>query len=208
MNIAVIGASAGVGLLTVEEALRKGHHVNTLSRQLPPIADQNLRKMIGSATSPIDVRMVLRGMDAVIIAVGTGASTKATTLYTDTANAVLSALAELKMDIPLIVVTGFGAGDSASYQKFPMNLLFWMFLDKVYENKTEMERLICTLYHNWVIVRPGRLTDDDRTGQYQVITTMDKHTKVGSISRADVADFLVSQAENPTQARQYPVLTY
>jgi hypothetical protein len=32
--------------------------------------------------------------------------------------------------------------------------------------------------------------------------------KVRAISRADVAHFMVSQAENPTYLRKYPALTY
>src|ERR1017187_5620871 len=141
-RIAVIGASAGVGLLTVQQALQDGATVTALSRNLNSLADHpNLVKVPGSGTSVADVKRAVVNADAVIIAVGTGNSTKATSLFSDVAKTVLEALRELNAQPPLVVLTGFGAGDSAPYQTFPMNLVFRFMLKKVYENKTAMERI-------------------------------------------------------------------
>jgi putative NADH-flavin reductase len=71
-----------------------------------------------------------------------------------------------------------------------------------------MERLISAGYQRWEMVRPGRLTNGDMTGNYRVLDTLVKGMKVRAISRADVAHFMVSQAENPTHLRKYPALTY
>ncbi|MCE1161148.1 MAG: hypothetical protein LWW74_08140 [Burkholderiales bacterium] len=46
MNIAIIGASAGVGLETVKRALDLGHHVTTLARSELLVPDvPNLTKL-------------------------------------------------------------------------------------------------------------------------------------------------------------------
>src|SRR5579862_956759 len=142
-RITVIGASAGVGSLAVQQALQNGAMVTALSRNLDALADNaNLVKVPGSGTSVADVKRAVVNADAVVIAVGMGNSTKATTLFTDVAKAVLVALAELNAQPPLVVLTGFGAGDSGAYQIFPVNLVFRFMLKKVYENKTATEQIL------------------------------------------------------------------
>ncbi|MGB6923942.1 MAG: NAD(P)-binding oxidoreductase, partial [Methyloceanibacter sp.] len=59
---------------------------------------------------------------------------------------------------------------------------------------------------DWVIVRPGILTNGARTGRYQVLEDA-KSWRNGFISRADVADFLIKQIEDNTYLRKTPVLT-
>jgi hypothetical protein len=58
------------------------------------------------------------------------------------------------------------------------------------------------------MVRPGRLTNGSMTGRYRVLDTLTDGMKVGAISRADVSQFLVAQAEQPTYLGKYPALTY
>ena len=48
---------------------------------------------------------------------------------------------------------------------------------------------------DWVIARPGRLTNGPARRQYVKRTAIEKVP--GSISRADVADFLVGACEGP-----------
>ena len=203
-RIAIIGASAGVGFLTVQQALQNGAIVVALSRHLEALADNtNLVKVPGSGTSVADVKRAVVNADAVIIAVGKGSSTKATTLFTDVARTVLEALRELNAQPPLVVLTGFGAGDSGAYQTFPMNLVFRFMLKKVYENKTAMEKILTAGYEKWVIVRPGRLTAKSLTRKYRVFDQVTTGMKIGSISRADVAHYLVEQALNPSMLGHY-----
>ncbi|SFD83816.1 NAD(P)-dependent oxidoreductase [Spirosoma endophyticum] len=203
-QITVIGASAGVGLLTVQQALKNGNKVVALSRHIDTLPDQpNLISLQGSSTSLADVKKAVAGSDVIIVTIGTGSSTKATTLYTESARVLLQALAELNVQPPLLVVTGFGAGDSAHYQSFLMSLVMRFLLKAVYADKTAMEELITSRYPNWVIVRPGRLIDDAFTGLYRVETRLVKGMQIGKISRADVAHFLVKRAELFPITNQY-----
>jgi hypothetical protein len=89
-----------------------------------------------------------------------------------------------------------------------MKLLFTLLLKAVYADKGEQERLIAGGYSRWEIVRPGRLTNGALTGHYRVLDELMEGMKVGGISRADVAHFMVAQAENPTYLGKYPALTY
>ena len=70
-----------------------------------------------------------------------------------------------------------------------------------------MEEMITKSSLKWEIVRPGVLTDKPLTEKYRIETKLDKGIGIGNISRADVADFLVKQAENPTELGKYSSLS-
>jgi putative NADH-flavin reductase len=208
MNIAIIGASAGVGLLCVERALERKHQVIALSRNtetLPSHPDLSIIK--GSATNAADLKRAIEHADAVIVALGTGSSTKATTLYSDAAATLIQVQKELGSTVPFIVLTGFGAGNSGQYQNWFLKLLFKLLLGAIYQNKTRMEELIAGSAIRWEFVRPGMLTNKPRSEKYRVETKYRKGMNIGGIARADVADFLVKQAENPTELGRYPALS-
>lgn len=208
MKIAIIGASAGIGLQCTRLALEKGHEVATLSRRRVSLPDHaNLKRGPGSATNPDDVRGAVAGADAILVTLGVK-SPFATTLFSDSARILLQVLKEKGLSPTLIVLTGFGAGDSWTYNSLPMKILFTLLLKKVYADKSEQERIIAEVYPRWEIVRPGRLTNGAMTGRYRVLDKLVEGMKVGAISRADVAHFMVVQAENPTYLGKYPALTY
>lgn len=208
MNITIIGASAGVGLETVKRALQRKHKVTTLSRSdisLP--SNANLITLKGSATNKTDLKKSIENADAVIVALGTGTSTKATTLYSDFAKLLVEVQQETNTEIPFIILTGFGAGESGKYNSFFMRLIFNLLLKAVYADKTKMEEIISQSKMKWEIVRPGQLKDKPLTEKYRVENTLFKGINIGGINRADVADFLVKQAENPTESLKYPALS-
>lgn len=208
MKIAVIGASAGIGLQVSRLALERGHEVTALSRRIVPLPDHaKLKRVQGSATNPHHVRTAVEGAEAIFVTLGVK-SPFATTLFSDSARLLLQVLKETGSSPTLIVLTGFGAGDSWDYNSFPMKLMFTLLLKNVYADKSEQERVISAGYPRWEIVRPGRLTNGTLTGHYRVLDYLVEGMKVGAISRADVAHFMVAQAENPTYLGKYPALTY
>lgn len=208
MNITIAGASAGVGLETVKRALNRNHSVTTLSRseiRLP--ANPNLVTQKGSATNKADLKKSIEKADAVIVALGTGKSMKPTTLYSDFAKLLVEVQKEMTTQIPFIILTGFGAGESGQYNGFIMKLFFRFLLKDVYADKTKMEEIITASGMKWEIVRPGLLKDKPLTEKYRVETKLYKGISIGAINRCDVADFLVKQAENPTELFQYVSLS-
>ncbi|WP_201771342.1 NAD(P)H-binding protein [Pedobacter antarcticus] len=70
-----------------------------------------------------------------------------------------------------------------------------------------MEEIISKSNLNWEIIRPGILTDSSLTQKYKVLPNLYKGIKIGKISRADVAHYLLKEAENPTMLKKYPALT-
>lgn len=208
MNITIIGASAGVGLETVKIALERKHKVTTLSRsEISLPGNPNLTTLKGSATNKDDLKKAIENADAVIVALGTGKSMKPTTLYSDFAKLLVEVQFETKTQIPFIILIGFGAEESGKYNGFVMKLFFKFLLKDVYSDKTKMEEIISNSKINWEIVRPGLLKDKPLTEKYRTETKLFKGINIGSINRADVADFLVKQAENPTELNQYVSLS-
>lgn len=208
MKISVIGASAGIGLETTRHALERGHEVTALSRRVIPLPDhQKLRRVQGSATNANDVRTAVDEAEAILVTIGTK-SPFATTMFSDSSRILLQSIQERGSSPTLIVLTGFGAGDSWDYNSLPMKLMFTLLLKKVYTDKGEQERVIAGGYPRWEIVRPGRLANGAMTGRYRVLDQLADGMNVTAISRADVAHFMVAQAENPTYLGKYPALTY
>ena len=94
MKIAIIGASAGIGLEATRIALQRGHEVTTLSRQIVPLPDHaKLQRVQGSATNPSDVRPAVEGAEAILVTLGVK-SPFPTRLFSDSAHILLRALRE------------------------------------------------------------------------------------------------------------------
>ncbi len=108
----------------------------------------------------------------------------------------------------LICVTGIGAGDSRGHGGFWYDKMFKpLFLKTIYEDKDRQEAIVRESGLEWVIVRPGFLTKGSRTGKYRVLTDL-SGVKTRTISRADVADFILQEAAEMKYREQTPLLTY
>jgi putative NADH-flavin reductase len=69
-------------------------------------------------------------------------------------------------------------------------------LKNVSEDSAEMERIVMESGLDWTIARPPRLTNGPLTGRYRVADDqLPNRSALASISRADVAHFLLSELE-------------
>jgi uncharacterized protein YbjT (DUF2867 family) len=84
-------------------------------------------------------------------------------------------------------------------------LAFPLLLKRVYDDKDVQESIIKSSGLDWTIVRPGLLTNRPATGQYRVLTAPNEW-RFGTISRADVADFLVRQIDDRALIEATPLL--
>ena len=204
MNITIIGASAGIGLETVKRGLDRNHSITTLSRSGIEIEEKkSLNVILGDATNKADLLSSIQNADAIIVTLGTSKNMNATTLFSDFAQLMVEIHEENKIDIPFIFVTGFGAGESKNYGPWLVKMFLKYFLKDVYADKTKMEEIITNSDLNWTVVRPGRLLDKELTEKYRIENKLFKGINVGGINRADVADFLIKQAEKQTELKKY-----
>jgi putative NADH-flavin reductase len=209
--ILVVGASRGIGLETVKRALAEGNCVRALARSAATIRIENdkLRKIAGDALDPPTVAAALSGVDAVIQTLGAafGPETvlQGTTLFSRATRVLVDAMVAAGIK-RLIAVTGLGAGDSRGHGGFFYDaIVFPLVLKRLYDDKDVQEQIIRRSGLEWTIVRPGILTNGPSTGAYR--TLLDRHDwRAGSISRADVADFLVKQVTDRTYIGRAPLL--
>ncbi len=211
-HVLVIGASRGIGFEAVNQALACGHKVRALARTADQlkIGNANLEKYRGDALDSSDIEGALDGIDVVIQALGVAASPKfilgPVHLFSQSTRVLVTAMQEAGVK-RLICVTGFGAGDSRAKLGCFQGLGFRMFLGRAYDDKDVQEEIIRKSNLDWVIVRPVILTNGSHSGRYRVLGDR-KDWRNGFVSRADVADFLVSQIEDDTYLGKTPVLTY
>jgi putative NADH-flavin reductase len=209
-TILIIGASRGIGLETVRRALDQGYRVRAFARSASqiPITHAGLTKVNGDALKAEDVAAAVKGAGAVIQTLGAKASlamvTSHTRLFSGATRILIQAMESAGVQ-RLISVTGFGAGDSREHMSLLQRLPFELLLGRVYEDKAVQEMIIRRSALFWVIARPGILTNGPRTGRYKIL---DKPAdwRNGSVSRADVADFLVKQVEDDAYLGKTPAL--
>jgi putative NADH-flavin reductase len=204
MNLSIIGASSGLGLETVKLALKGNHKVTTLSRSNVPLnLSESLNPIIGNATNKLDLQKAIQNADAILVTIGTRKNMKKTSLFSEFSKTLVEVNKETKIEVPIIFVTGFGTGDSGKYVGWIVKFFLKYFLNDVYADKFEMEEIITTTFKKWICVRPGRLLDKPLTEKYRVETKLYKGINIGGINRANVADFLVKQAENATHLNKF-----
>lgn len=211
-NILVIGASKGIGLEAITQALARGHKVRAFARGAAgiDIADSRLEKLSGDALDPHEVAAALEGIDVVIQALGITPGREMilgpVSLFSHATRILLAAMRQAGVR-RLISVTGFGAGDSRSRFGCLEDMGFRLFLGRVYDDKGIQEQLIKDSGLDWVIARPVILTKGSHSGRYRILVERDQWRN-GLISRADVADFLVGQIDDDSYLGTTPVLTY
>ena len=166
MRLLIIGATRGIGRHLVEQALEQKHAVTALVRdpQRLSINQERLTVVTGDILDPEAVKQAAEGQDSVCITIGTGPSRKPVTVFSKGAQNVIAAMAHSGANL-LICVTGIGAGDSKNHGGFFYDKIFNpLLLKTLYEDKDRQEELVRNSGLEWVIVRPGFLTNGPLTG--------------------------------------------
>jgi putative NADH-flavin reductase len=108
-----------------------------------------------------------------------------------------------------ICESSLGVGDS----KGRLGLLYTyflipLFLRGVFADKEVQERIIGDSALDWVIVRPAALTNGPRRGAYRHGEDIGHWLFTGSISRSDVADFMLKQLTENKYLHMTPGVAY
>jgi putative NADH-flavin reductase len=209
-RVLIVGATGGTGRQLVAQALERGYAVTALVRDPSKlrIDHPHLQVVRGNVLDRASVDAAMRGQEAVVSALGHKRFFYPTRILSEGTQNILSAM-ETHGVRRLVCETALGIGDSA----WRMGLYSTLFVIPVilpfyYWDKTRQERLIAGSSVEWVIVRPGALTNGDKRG----VSRHGRH--VGSflltvrISRADVADFMLNQLVSVTYLRTAPGLCW
>ena len=208
-KILVLGATGGTGRLIVSQAQARGYDVTALVRSPENGRDLDGAKLIaGDARDEAALRKALEGRDAVVSALGTPASPfREVTLLSTATRALVSAM-KVEQVSRLVCITGIGAGDSAGHGGFVFDhLIFPLLLRNVYADKNRQEAIVRDSGLDWVLVRPSILNDKPSRDTIRALTDLSGFHG-GSISRQDVAKFVLDQLRADTWLRRSPLITW
>jgi putative NADH-flavin reductase len=196
MKLLILGATGGTGLEIISQAIERGHSLTAFVRapdQLKRFGDR-IAVIQGDLLNSSELQRVLEDQDAVLSGFGPRlpVSKADATLLQRFAVALTSGMHQAGVRRVVVESTAFLFKDSIIP---PTNLFGRLFFPDVVRDAGEMENVFRKSGLDWTMVRPPRLTDQPRTGKYRVL---EGHLpRFGfSISRADVADFMIKAGEN------------
>lgn len=200
MRIVVFGASGGTGSQAVNQAASAGCQVTAVTRRphvFPGVAGLH-NVVVPDLTLPGAIDHVVRDQDAVISALGTNAKGPVS-VCADGTRAILAAM-ERTGTRRLIAVSAHGAAET--HDRSLYSLALWATLADKMRDKEVMERLIQHSDVDWTIVRPPALSDKPGQGRYRTGTDV-RIRLTSAISRADLGNFLVREAQTPTYLHRF-----
>jgi putative NADH-flavin reductase len=204
LSILVIGANGGIGRQTVELALEAGHNVTAMLRNPAKLTmtHTNLQIVKGDVMYPETFEDYLEGKDAIISTLGTNTISKPTILYSEGNKNLLKAMK--KKGVRRAFFISASAIEISPVLPFYVRLVEKYIVQKIlrhmYNDLRIMESLIKEADLDWTIMRPPRLTDGPATGKYRfAINSFLKNCL--SISRADLAHFMINNIANETTYR-------
>src|SRR5438132_2319955 len=205
-RILIVGATGGTGRQLVAQALERGYVVTALVRNPAKLKVDHaqLRIIKGDVLDYASVEASMRGQDAVVSALGHKRFFYPTHIQSEGTRNILRAM-ETQRVSRLVCETALGIGDSAGR----MGLFYTLFIIPVvlhfyFWDKARQERLIAQSNVEWVIVRPGALTNGKKRGRYRHGREVGSFLWTVRISRADVADFMLNQLTSDTYLRAAP----
>jgi putative NADH-flavin reductase len=199
-KIALIGASGQVGQHFLNAALAANYTVKALIRTANKISQQhhNLQVMVGDVLNEKDVEKVVEGTDIVVSLFGHVKNSPERVQTNGTKNIIA---AMQKYNVPKIIsLSGgglpFPSKDKPKFVDKLIRTIMKIAVPKVLNDAIAHAEVLKNSNVKWIIVRGPRLTNDAKAGKYRIgWVGVNGSTK---ISRADLADFIVTQAEDET----------
>lgn len=201
MRLLIIGASQGTGAEAARIALERGHEVTAFARspQKLQLDSPKLTRLVGDFHQPGSVAAAVPGHDAVLV---TASATRIKafldnpTYFSQGTRYVIDAMQASGVR-RLVILSALGTSESRRLMGFVAAKLVVDFLLKLpFADHERQEQMVRESGLEWVIARPGRLTNGPARHRY--LKHADLEPVPRSIARADVADFLVEAAETDT----------
>lgn len=210
MRLLIVGATGGTGKALVREALERGHEVTAFVRKPSklPLRHERLTLAQGNVLDPASVDAAVRGQDAVVSALGHKRWLYPTRILSEGTRNLIRAMESHRVR-RLVCQTSLGIGDRFGRMGLYYTLFVGLFILPFYfYDKVRQERLIRASSLDWVIVRPGALTNGKKRGLYRHGPRIGNWLWTVRISRADVADFMLDQVTDDRYLRRSPGVSW
>jgi putative NADH-flavin reductase len=205
-RVLIVGATGGTGRQLVAQALERGLTVTALVRNPSRLQVDHRRLTVvqGDVLDATSLEAAMHGQEAVLSALGHRRYFYPTRILSEGTSNILRAM-ETHRVRRLVCETSLGIGDSSGrmglYYTF---LVIPLILPLYFWDKTRQERVIAASNVDWVIVRPGALTNGSKRGRLRHGSRVGSFFWTVRVSRADVAEFMLDQLASNSYLRAAP----
>jgi putative NADH-flavin reductase len=204
MRVAVLGATGRTGRLVVDELLDRGHQVTALVRDPNSDLSRRVTTVVGDSGDVAVLGALLDGADAVVSAIGP--TNRAHDVHRRTAKALVPAMqaAGVRRFVGISAAGIDVPGDQKSTRDRVISWIARRLSGPVAQDKAVEYATFAGSDLDWTLVRPPRLVDGPGGGQIE----HDAHRSAQStsITRADLARFVVDELEQPRYVGQAPLV--
>lgn len=209
MKLLVFGATGPTGRELVSQALGQGHEVTAFARKpdAVPAYQGKLRVAQGDTMrDPQSVTEALRGQDAAVSALGLGKVFFPNRLMERSMQNIVPAMERAGVK-RFVLMSAFGVGETARDAPLLPRLMYATLLSALFADKERGEEELRKSSLDWTIVYPVMLTDGPVTGKYRAAERLEL-SGLPTISRADVAHFMLGELAKPAYVRRAVELSY
>jgi putative NADH-flavin reductase len=210
MKVLVLGAAGRTGRELVAQGLERGHHVTAFVRDPSrlDVEHDRLKVAVGDVTRHPTVIQAIEGQQGVLCALGAHTPIRRDRTLILGMQHIVTAMSEASAK-RLIYLSFLGVlAGRRQLSLLGRILVAPILLRDVSADHAAKEAIIMSSALDWTIVRPPRLTEGPRTCAYRHGVDIRAKSAVPTISRADLADFMLNQLDDPTYIRETPAIMY
>lgn len=209
-KIALFGASGKTGQHFLEQALAEGHQIKALVRSPEKITQKSahLQLIVGDILDLDSVRETVKGCDLVVSLFGHVKGSPEWLQTQGTEHAIL-AMREFGLNRIISLSGGglpFPEKDQPKFADKLIRFVMKTFVPKILNDAIRHAEVLEESGLDWVIVRGPRLTDGPQKGHYRVGWVGVNASS--SISRADLADFILGLVGSGKHSQEMPFVSY
>lgn len=209
MNILIFGASGATGHELVTQSLEKGYDVTAFVRnpEKLTITHERLNVVQGDVKDYAAVEAAAFGKDAVLSALGVSKPLNSDPAVVEGIKNIVAAL-EKSGPKRFVYLSFIGVGDSGRSAGFMVKYILPKILKHEIADHELKESLIRNSRLDWTFVRPPKLTAGPARGTYRSGEDISTTAFLPTMSRADVAGFMVDQLAEQRYVRKVVRVLY
>lgn len=192
MNITIVGAHGNIAQLLHPKLIENGHTVRGIIRkeeQAETLDEMGVEPQITDIEVETDISEAVGEVDAVVFAAGAGPGSGKERKYTVDRDGAIKLMRACHANgiNRYIMISAMGLDEPRGNEVF-----------QVYQKaKAEADEALINSGLNYTIIKPGRLTDEEGTGNVKV-----GDLESGEIPREDVAAVIAASLENESTYRK------
>ncbi len=203
MNIIIFGASGNTGQALVRQALAESHTVTAFVRhpEKLKVTHEKLTIIQGDVKDYAVVENAIKNQDAVLSALGVSKPLQRDPVVIEGISNIIKAMERTHVK-RLIYLSFLAVNQGREEAGFVIKHIISRIVRNEIADHEEKEQMILGSPLAWTIVRPPKLTNRAGKGLYRSGETIKPKSILPTLSRADVADFMLKQLTDTTFLRR------